>query len=515
MRRILVIAAICLLLLPAGCALPAGESTQGEVNEMTSMEEEPELNYEVPESSPNILVDQLGYITKSSKVAIFCGEEMPEKFNIIDKETGAIVYVGYPEKRDYQSKNQESIWYGDFSDFEVPGLYYIEAPLMGQSYSFLIGDGLYDEIFNEACKQYYYNRCGITLTSEYAGEMAHNACHTGKTVLREDISVTLDVSGGWHQDEMGSKNVEKAARNIGIMLLGYELYEESFGDDMGIPESGNGVPDILDEIKYEIEWLLKMQDPVTGAVYEGVTVCEQENGKGTVSYVEPGTMQSAKAFAMVLAKFSYLYQNYDTEYATNCLKAADRAWKYTELNDDGITDEWKFAAAAELYRASGLKSCDRYIKEYLMQEQEEGKLDEVTFLGYVTYISTKQQVDVELCSKIAEKLMTRAEEISNEARNSVYLVEEGGQKDHNQKLLQNMMILTMVDYVIANHEYENVIENHLHYFMGRNRQSISYIDRVGENNYRLIDENLGIMKGFDADSKLIFMLSEIVSSHRR
>ena len=106
MRRILVIAAICLLLLPAGCALPAGESTQGEVNEMTSMEEEPELNYEVPESSPNILVDQLGYITKSSKVAIFCGEEMPEKFNIIDKETGAIVYVGYPEKRDYQSKNQ-------------------------------------------------------------------------------------------------------------------------------------------------------------------------------------------------------------------------------------------------------------------------------------------------------------------------------------------------------------------------------------------------------------------------
>ena len=78
-----------------------------------------------------------------------------------------------------------------------------------------------------------------------------------------------------------------------------------------------------------------------------------------------------------------------------------------------------------------------------------------------------------------------------------------------------MMILTMVDYVIANHEYENVIENHLHYFMGRNRQSISYIDRVGENNYRLIDENLGIMKGFDADSKLIFMLSEIVSSHRR
>lgn len=516
MRRILVVTASCLLLLSAGCAASSTEeSTQKEENSITSMEAEPELDYKVPESSPNILVDQLGYITDSSKIAIFCGEEMPGKFNIVEKETGITVYVGYPEGKGSQEKGQEKIWYGDFSDFQVPGTYYIEAPVLGRSYSFQIDDNLYDEVFQEACRQYYYNRCGITLTREYAGEMAHNACHTGKAVLREDISVSLDVSGGWHQDELGSKNVEKAARNIGIMLLAYELYGESFTENMGIPESGNGIPDILDEIKYEIEWLLKMQDPVTGAVYEGVTVCEQENGKGTVSYVEPATMQSGKAFAMVLAKFSYLYQNFDTEYATNCLKAADRAWKYTELNDDSTTDEWKFAAAAELYRASGLKSCHRYITEYLLQEEEKKELDEVTFLGYVTYISTKQQVDMELCSGIAENLMTRAEEISNEARNSVYLVGENVQSDQNQSLLQDMMILTTVDYIIANHEYENIIENHLHYFMGRNSQSLSYIDRVGENNYKLVDENLGIMKGFDTDSKLIFMLSEIVSNHRR
>ncbi len=82
-------------------------------------------------------------------------------------------------------------------------------------------------------------------------------------------------------------------------------------------------------------------------------------------------------------------------------------------------------------------------------------------------------------------------------------------------LLQNMMYLSTVDYMISNHEYETIIENHLHYFMGRNRQAISYVDNVEDNSYRQIDENLGIMKNFDADSKLILMLSEIVGNHRK
>lgn len=498
-----------------GCTEAVQEvSPQEKEPVITSMEEEAILSYEVPESSPNILVDQLGYLSDSTKVAFFSGREMPGSFRIIDKETGITVYVGYLEEKGYEEGSGEYIYYGDFSDFKVPGTYYIEAPVLGQSYSFCVGEDLYRDVFKEACKQYYYNRCGMTLTSEYAGERAHNACHMGNAVLREDISVSMDVSGGWHQNELGSKNVEKSARNIGIMLLSYELFSESFGDDTGIPESGNGVPDILDEIRYEIEWLMKMQDSATGAVYEGVTVYDKGSTKDSAAYVEPANMQSARAFAMVLAKFSYLYQSYDTEYATNCLKAADRAWKYTELNDKDSMDVWRFAAAAELYRASGLQSCHWFIISYLQTMDKSGELDEVTFLGYVTYISTKQQVNLELCEEIMELLMSKAEEISAAAKNSVYLVDEKEDEENNQRLLQNMMYLTMIDYIISNHEYESVIENHLHYFMGRNRSAVSYIDDVGENNYKLLDESMGIMKQFDADSKLIFMLSEIVSSHR-
>ena len=77
------------------------------------------------------------------------------------------------------------------------------------------------------------------------------------------------------------------------------------------------------------------------------------------------------------------------------------------------------------------------------------------------------------------------------------------------------MYLTMVDYMISNHEYDNVIENHLHYLMGRNELAICYIDNEGENNYSQTDEALGITKQFSANSKLIFMLSEIVGGHTK
>ncbi|MCM1128015.1 MAG: glycoside hydrolase family 9 protein [Lachnospiraceae bacterium] len=517
--RIKKAAAVGLIFLLTGCgAPPVTESVKEEEPGITSMEEEPDLAYEVPVSLPNILVNQLGYITSGTKAAVFRGEELPEEFYVIKEETGETVFIGFLEEEEQEPAEEGKLCYGDFSALTTPGAYYLEAPLLGRSYTFQVADDLYVQLLREACRQYYYNRCGMSLTSEFAGERAHNACHIGNAALREDISVSLDVSGGWHQDEAGSKEVVTAAENIGVMLLAYELYGGAFGDDMGIPESGNEIPDILDEIRYEAEWLLKMQDPSSGAVYRGVTVYEQGAGNGTLSYVEPADIESAKAFASVLAKFSYLYQNYEKTFATDCLKAADRAWKYVELNGEkeiSGADPWKFAAAAELYRASGLSSCRRYITEYLQQTEEESDFDEVTFLGYVTYISTKQRVNLELCEQITKELMLKAEEISAEARGSAYLVKEGEGNEHNLKLLRNMMYLTMVDYMISNHEYDIVIENHLHYLMGRNEQAVCYIENEGNNYDSQAGETLGIMKQFEANSRLIFMLSEIVAGHAK
>ncbi len=513
MHRIKKMAAAFFVFLLTGCAAIQEEEIPDTENTITSMEAEPELSYEVPASSANIFINQLGYIKDGKKVAVFCGKKLPEEFQVIRKDTGETVFTGYLENKGYDERLQEYNSYGDFSALCEAGLYYIEAPLIGQSYSFQIEDGLYENIFKEACKQYYYNRCGMTLTKQYANGVAHNACHTGKAVLMEDESVSLDVSGGWHQDEKGSKNVVLAARSIGVMLLSYELYGDSFTDEIGIPESGNGIPDLLDEIKYEADWLLKMQDGETGAVYSGVEIYEQ-NGIDKVC-VEPADGKSTMAFAMALAKFSYLYQEYDRNYAAQCLAAAEYAWKYADLNlqEEAEAEEWRFAAAAELYRAKGRQSFHKYVTGYLAREAYGENVNDVVFLGCVTYICTKQPVKLEVCEEIANTLMLRAEKIAREASGTLFLAGTESARNDNQELLRNMMYLTTVDHMITNKEYDSVIENHLHYFLGRNEKSISYIDNVGEGNYRTIDESMGIMKQFEANSKLIFMLSEIVGEH--
>ena len=512
---------LCIALL-TGCAKAPVPTTQqsNETVEDTfiSMEKEPVLSYEVPESIPGILVNQLGYLPGSAKVAIFGGQEMPSVFYVVKEDTGEIVYTGNPETEGYDKKNNEYNSYGDFSQLKAEGTYYIEAPVLGRSYSFEIRENLYDAVFKEACKQYYYSRCGMTLTAEYAGESAHNACHIGNAVLVEDISVSMDVTGGWHQDEKGQKSVVTAAKTIGIMLLAYELYGEAFSDDIGIPESGNDIPDLLDEIRYEIDWLLKMQDQQTGAVYSGVTVYTpgvDASGKASDIYVEPAGAEAEKAFAMALAKFSYLYQNYDTQYATICLKAADRAFKHSEICEEDGMDKWKFAAAAEIYRAAGKQSFHQVILDYLSVNTDLSQKDEIILLGGVTYISTKHRVRTDVCERLMDMLMTQAEEISKMSKEALYLTAGDETQSNNDQLLIEMMYLAVVNYIISNHEYETVIENHLHYLFGRNAQALCYIENMGERGYEHGFGSPGIMKQFEADSKLIFMLSEVVINSKK
>lgn len=502
MRRHSVIWVFLCLIVLTGCGSikENRQNDQENIPEADSMEQEPQLSYEVPVSMPGILVDRLGYLPEENKTVIFKGKDLPQEFYVVDQKTEQIVYQGYPEIRKEEGEEKEA--YGDFSDFTAPGTYYIEAPILGKSYSFSISDTVYDSLFQEACKQYYYNRCGMTLGSEYAGDKAHNACHTGKSVLRGNGSVSMDASGGWHQNENGEKNITGASRAMAVLMMSYELYPQEYTDQEGIPESGNQIPDILDEIRYETGWFLKMQDKQTGAVYAGVTAYD----KG--SYVEPACAKAEFAFAMTMAKFGYLYQNYDKEYAMTCLKAADRAFKHAVLceeADDGEEKIWRFAAAAEIYRAAGQVSYQKYLVEYLSDGDLTLAGDMVQLSGCVTYISTKQAVSMVLCEKIMTMLMDQAEEISEEVRGSLYMASTEAEGD-SSRILTQAAYLTVVNHVISNYEYKLMIENQLHYLLGRNERGIDYISDDTE-------EAPCVINQFKEDSMLVFMLAGIVSGN--
>lgn len=484
---------------------PGGE----ESDEFTSLGLSPEFDYEVPESLPSILVDQVGYACGSNKLAMINAEEPPDEFVILDAGSGREVYTGKIEKKGYDETLGMHISHADFTDFNTPGTYYIQAPSIGRSYDFAIAQEPYEALFQKVFQQYYCNRCGLTLSAELAGDAAHNACHSREAQMKDEAMIRLDVSGGWHVDEIGSRDVAKGCRTINTMLLAYELYPDAFGDTLGIPESGNGVPDILDEVKYEVDWLLKMQDAKSGAVYASVSSVDSKTS-GYILYIDGITMDATIHFAAAMAKFSYLYQNYDLQFATLCLKAADRAYRYAEQYLADISQEQYFHAATELYRATGSYQYHNVVKSYLEQNLQPDLENDFAFWGCVTYLSTKQTVDMELCNTVIQDLMRKVETISYASKSSKLLVKVDEKQGSLAGLLRDMTRLAVVDHIITNHEYATVLENHLHYMLGRNLQSISYLNDVGERNYQNVDSAAGVMNQADLNAELLLMFAAIM-----
>ncbi|MCM1123682.1 MAG: glycoside hydrolase family 9 protein [Eubacterium sp.] len=505
---------ICILLsllLLTGCAYASEfPFDTGDNSGFTTLGLSPEFDYEVPQSLPSILVDQVGYASESNKVAVFQGEFLPDSFVIVDTDSGLEVFTGEIVKKGYDEETGTLISYGDFTPFQTPGSYYIKSAVIGQSYTFEIEENPYEELYDVALKQYYYNRCGLTLSSELAGDAAHNACHSKEAQMKEEASVKLDVSGGWHVDEAFTRDVTTGCRTVNHLLLAYELYPEMFDDELGIPESGNEIPDLLDEVKYEIDWLLKMQDSTSGAVYSSVDSVDNA-ALGYILYIDGVTMDATIQFAATMAKFSYLYQNYDREFATQCIKAADRAYRYAGQYMNDVSLEEYFYASTELYRATGGYGYHNVILNYLLQNPVEDMDNDFVFWGCVTYLSTKQRVDVNTCKDIIKILMLEGEKISYASKNSKFLVSMEEQHSGSAALLRDITRLAVVDHIITNHEYATVLENHLHYMLGRNLQSISYLEGVGERNYKDIDEKLGIMNQVELNAELVVMMSAIMA----
>lgn len=510
--RILILS--LLLTVVAGCGdlqdfrvepLPGREET----DEFTSLGLSPEFDYEVPESLPSILVDQVGYAVGSKKMAMINGETPPETFSVLDADTDREVYTGKIESKGYDLSVNAYISYADFTDFNAVGTYYIQAASIGRSYVFEIIEEPYKDLLTKVFNQYYFNRCGLTLSSELAGDAAHNACHSREAQMKEEAMIRLDVSGGWHVDEIGSRDVVKGCQAVNTLLLAYEIYPDDMGDDMGIPESGNGIPDVLDEVKYEIDWLLKMQDAKSGAVYASVSSVDNKNAD-YILYIDGITMEATIHFAATIAKFSYLYQSYDREFATLCLQASDRAYRYAENYLADVSERQYFFAAAELYRATGGYQYHNVVKSYLTQNPDLDLDDDYVFWGCVTYLSTKQKVDMDLCEAATQNLMRKGETISYASKDSKLLVNTNETQGGNAGLLRDMARLAVVDHIITNHEYATVLENHIHYMLGRNLQSISYLDGVGGRTYRDVDVSLGIMNQVDQNAELLLLLAAIL-----
>ena len=492
----------------AGCGASSAEMTT-EIAEFTGTTVST-VNYQVPEQIPGIMVDQVGYNLGSEKAAVFRGEDLPKTFSIYELESGKKVFSGEILKASQNEELGEYDSMGYFTDFKEEGSYFISTDVVGESYSFTIKEDAFKDVFDEACKKYYINRCGIALSENYAGDNTHSACHTQAAHLQEDPDTEIDVTGGWHMDEQAGRDTALGSNIAENLLLAYEMNPTAFTDEVGIPESGNGIPDILDEVKYEVDWLLKMQDARTGGEYAAAITDSAKGGDAINApvVVTPVSMEATISFASMMARFSYTYQQYDAEFATQCLKAADRAYSCFRNNQKVTDNTAAFKAAAQLYRATGGASYSDVLNGYFQRKDflELFETDENVFIGGVTYLSINQKVNVDMCKVMMKSLMQRSEDIAAAASKSTYLVTDLGRGDNFDKMLRDMRCLTITDHIIYNYEYTTIIEDHAHYLMGRNPDAINYVSTDTERTYQSAGK-AGIAGDPWSDSLFIFMLS--------
>lgn len=417
--------------------------------------EEVTISYEVPAAMPNVLVDRLGYEPENNKTVIFKGTDLPDIFTIRERESGEIVYTGSVKTRSSSDTAYDS--YGDFSDFKQVGDYYVQIDGYGESYPFIIHDNLYYSLFKRAF---------------------------GKLSAMRGGSFD-DKDGGWQIPEKGENREITACLCMYQLLSSYEIFPEVYTDDMGIAESGNEIPDVLDECRYEAKWL----------IYQ--------------AQVSPdGSGKACGHRAAVLAKYAYLTKNIDSAFAGECLKAAEEAWK-TAGKDQTVTDDLLALAAAELYRLTGGSQYKKAAEDHLrVSAAQGGKMTELEFFAGVVYMKTKNKVDVELCDELIAKLMNEAEKISQRSKQSDFLVCIDKNTVDSRLLLKEVQRICVVNHVITNHEYNTVIENHFHYLMGRNQEAICYVSYWEGQELQTAD----ILEDPVDNAAFIFMLSELVSS---
>ena len=195
---------------------------------------------------PTIRVDQLGYRPGDPKIAIVAGQ-IPGPFSVKRLPEGEVVFegkAGASSPRDPASGDQVSAL--DFSPVRADGQYVVTTPQGLSSPPFRIGAGVYDEAFRATLRSFFYQRCGMAITD--GSPFAHLACHLDDAREREANGARRSVAGGWHDAGDYGKYVVPA----GITLW-------HLGAIASLQSSSPVATDVLAEMRWELDWLLKMQ----------------------------------------------------------------------------------------------------------------------------------------------------------------------------------------------------------------------------------------------------------------
>ena len=478
------------------------------------------------EAANRIRLNQIGFYPDAPKIAVITDYNNSE-FLIKSATSGEIVFkskLSAPHKSEFSPKVTRI---ADFSVVTKPGIYKLNLPGQGDSYTFEIKPKIFCNLTKALIKGFYFQRMSTPLLPEYAGKWSRAAGHPDNKVIIHPAAASpnrpagtiISCPRGWYDAGDYNKYIVNSGITMGTLLSLYEDFPACFDTlKINIPESGNGAPDLLNEIVWNLRWMLTMQDPSDGGVYNKVTNAGFDgfvmpSVATTPRYVVPKGTAATLDFAAVMAQAGRIFSNFKIVFpglSDSCMKSADKAWAWAVKNpkmaydqnlmnkefkpvistggygDSDFSDEFIWAAA-ELYISTGKES---YYTAYPMFPDTLMPLpswNNVRLLGYYTLARFEKKLTNSAKKDfyaLKERILRTADKMTEGVTDRAYMTIIGkSARDFiwgSNSVATNEGILLIQAYKLSkDRKYLDYALTNLDYILGRNATGYSFVTGYG------------------------------------
>ena len=486
--------------------------------------------------SPYIVVDQFGYRPNAEKIAVIRNPQTGfddathftpgAKYALVDAHTDINVLEAAPATWNggaTDTSSGDKAWSFDFSSVTTPSEYYVlDESNAVRSPVFAVAANVYAPIMTQAMRMYFYQRSGIEHAAQYAGAAWADGMNDAQDATCNlctncpGTNAVKDVHGGWFDAGDQNRYTNWGAVDAIQLLRAYSQTPSVFTDDYNIPESGNGVPDILDEVKWELDWLLRMQNS-NGSVLSivGHTGASPPSTDTSPCYYGSVSTSSAYSAAAVFALASVVFKASNPTYATQLATAAGKAWTWAQANPNVLFDNPSYdigagdseldtayglpmreiEAAIYLYEATGTAAYKTYVdanytKAHMFSygnyadlfegEAQEMLLDYTQVSGATPAVVQAIQSAYAMGMQAAHNFGSQAPNPSDPYFGAMYTYVWGSNANKAQ---QGIMFQDMVTYAIEPSQdaaSTRYAERYVHPFHGVNPLSLVYLSNMGD-----------------------------------
>ena len=484
----------------------------------------------VPDTDPPVRVNQVGYLPDGPKHAtVVTDAPDPQPWQVVSG-AGEVVASGRSTPRGVDASSGQKVHTIDFSTVTTPGTGYVLRVGGQQSFPFTIDGAIYGRLRRDALHFFSVQRSGIAIDDALAPGYARPAGHVGVPPNQGDTSVPcqpgtgdyrLDVRGGWYDAGDHGKYVVNGGIATAQLLGLYERAKTAktgdpaaLGDGtLDIPEHGNKVPDVLDEARWELEFMLRMQVPdgkpnagmahhkIHDRGWTGLPCLPDQDPQ--VRELHPPSTAATLNLAATAAQAARLFKPFDGPFADRCLAAARTAWKaaqdhpavYARPDDtDGggayadtdVRDEF-YWAAAELFITTGeqpyldyLRSSPYWTGDAFRNTGPDWKF--VAPLGRIDLATVPSNLAGNDRDAARSSVREAADHYLQTIRDQAYGVPLG-ENDYTwgstSMVLNKLMVIATAFDLTGDQRYRDGVLEGLDFILGRNALNNSYVTGYG------------------------------------